>query len=1360
MSSAAEELLALHAAFDSETQFSSKLLFYLNGNAVEVDQPDPEENLLSWLRRSGYYGTKLGCGEGGCGACTVLLSHMSASEKRIVHLSVNACLFPLCACDSCHIITVEGIGQASRMHPIQERMSDFHGSQCGFCTPGIVMSMYALLRNNPLPTASEIEENFDGNLCRCTGYRPILDAFKTFSLEHARAVECMQSNTDGDAVLADSPQFKMYSSASELIFPPALLLRPSSPLLIIKGTVAWFKPLTLKQLLVAKRLLPRLKIINGNTEVELERKFAKFHYSCLVSGSHIPELNTMDTEANGVRVGGSVTITAFKRFLQHTSVSHGPSACSTFEALLHQIKLFAGNQIRNTGVLAGNICTASPISDISPVLIAGRSVFRLIDSASGSTRDVAACDFFVGYRKTCMLPSELLLNIFIPFTDERTFVKGYKQSRRRDDDIAIVNAGISMTVDPEGNVADCCISFGGMSFKTITAPKTAAAFIGKQMQPAVLSEALAILRQEVSLQHDAPGGMVEYRQALAQAFVFKFFNSVAKTINSSSIPAEYVSSTEEFHRPLTKGLQHYAPLPKVGVSAVHAPIKHLSGDFHVTGEAQYTDDIPNPPGGLYAGLVLSTQAHARIVSIDPSAALAMPGVAAYVDVNDVKGKNNFGSILQDDETFANGTVICVGQIIGCICADNPRTARQAADAVKIVYETLPPILSIDSAIERGSFLWEKLNLSRGQNLDLAFAGSDVVVEGEVRIGGQEHFYLETNATLCIPGEGDCMTVISSTQNPTKTQGIVAQVLGVPKSKVICKCKRMGGGFGGKETRNVFISTVIAVAAQKLRRPVRIMLERDTDMMITGQRHPFVAKFRAGAMRSGKLTALDVTLYSNGGCTMDLSKPVLERAMFHVDNAYYFPVISVSGFIAKTNLPSNTAFRGFGGPQGIFVGECIMDTISEKLSMDPAVLRRMNMYQQGQVTTFGQVLTECICEETWDHILASSDFSSRKSAVAEFNSKNRWRKRGIAVSPVRFGMSFTATFMNQAQALVHVYTDGSVLVAHGGTEMGQGIHTKMAQVAAQHLGVALDQVTVGDSSTETCANTNPSAASVTADINGYAIVDACEQILRRMSPVRESLLSQGKPASFKDVAFECWFRRVDLSAHGFYRTPDVGFDWAVSKGRPFHYFSFGAAVSEVEIDVLTGDMHILRADMTHDVGKSLNPAVDIGQIEGAFMQVYFYMKNNFEPFHSCLYRESVYFVSKKWFGKLTAVCSPKARPRTRSHHSMIFQLTFVFLCTIPRKVMIHALYTVLKALANLRSCLQLPVSSPFHLQSAPLQCFHAIHYLTFLQFISPSEMQFVVREQTQSVLARFASILLLLPSASEWHAQMTSLEGNR
>jgi hypothetical protein len=438
----------------------------------------------------------------------------------------------------------------------------------------------------------------------------------------------------------------------------------------------------------------------------------------------------------------------------------------------------------------------------------------------------------------------------------------------------------------------------------------------------------------------------------------------------------------------------------------------------------------------------------------------------------------------------------------------------------------------------------------------------------------------------------------------------------------------------------------------------------------------------------------------------------------------------------------------------------MDTISEKLSMDPAVLRRMNMYQQGQVTTFGQVLTECICEETWDHILASSDFSSRKSAVAEFNSKNRWRKRGIAVSPVRFGMSFTATFMNQAQALVHVYTDGSVLVAHGGTEMGQGIHTKMAQVAAQHLGVALDQVTVGDSSTETCANTNPSAASVTADINGYAIVDACEQILRRMSPVRESLLSQGKPASFKDVAFECWFRRVDLSAHGFYRTPDVGFDWAVSKGRPFHYFSFGAAVSEVEIDVLTGDMHILRADMTHDVGKSLNPAVDIGQIEGAFMQVYFYMKNNFEPFHSCLYRESVYFVSKKWFGKLTAVCSPKARPRTRSHHSMIFQLTFVFLCTIPRKVMIHALYTVLKALANLRSCLQLPVSSPFHLQSAPLQCFHAIHYLTFLQFISPSEMQFVVREQTQSVLARFASILLLLPSASEWHAQMTSLEGNR
>ncbi|TEB20784.1 xantine dehydrogenase [Perkinsus sp. BL_2016] len=1124
----------------------------------------------------------------------------STRKQRVVHASVNACLFPVCACDGCHVITVEGIGQASRMHPIQERMSEFHGSQCGFCTPGIVMSMYALLRNNPLPTESEIEENLDGNLCRCTGYRPILDAFKTFSSDHARAMQAMVASSD--EVLSDSPQFKKYSSDSELIFPPALLVRPNRPLLIFKGKVAWFKPVTLQQLLTAKRLLPHLKIINGNTEVELERKFAKFQYSCLVSGCHVPELTAITVEDNGLRVGGSVSISALRRLLQRTSSTRDPVTCRTFEALLHQIKLFAGHQIRNTGVLAGNICTASPISDLSPVLIAGGSVFRLIDSSTGNTRDIASGEFFVGYRKTCMLPSELLLNVFIPFTDDRTFVMGYKQSRRREDDIAIVNAGISMTVDKAGYISACCISFGGMSFKTITAPKTASSFIGKQLQPALLTEALAVLRQEVALQQGAPGGMVEYRQALAQAFVFKFFHSVSKALDPSSIAVDSASATDEFHRPVTKGLQHFVPTPNnSAVAAVHSSIKHLSGDFHVTGEAQYTDDIPNPAGGLYAGLVLSTQAHARIVSVDTSAALAMHGVAAYVDISDVKGKNNFGSILQDDETFANGTVICVGQIIGCICADNPRTARIAADSVKVVYETLPSILTIDAAIEKGAFLWEKLQLTRGENIDASFAGSEVVVEGEVRIGGQEHFYLETNATLCIPGEGDSMTVISSTQNPTKTQGIVAQVLGVPKSKVICKCKRMGGGFGGKETRNVFISTVIAVAAQKLRRPVRIMLERDTDMMITGQRHPFVAKFRAGAMRNGKLTALDVTLYSNGGCTMDLSKPVLERAMFHVDNAYYFPVISVSGFIAKTNLPSNTAFRGFGGPQGVFVGECVMDTIAEKLSMDPAVLRRMNMYQQGQVTPFGQVLTECICEETWDHILASSDFSARKNAVTEFNSKNRWRKRGIAVSPVRFGMSFTATFMNQAQALVHVYTDGSVLVAHGGTEMGQGIHTKMAQVTAQTLGVALDQVTVGDSSTETCANTNPSAASVTADINGYAIVDACEQILRRMSPVRESLASQGKPTSFKDVAFECWFRRVDLSAHGFYRTPDVGFDWSVSKGRPFHYFSFGAAVSEVEIDVLTGDMHILRADMTHDVGKSLNPAVDIGQIEGAFMQ---------------------------------------------------------------------------------------------------------------------------------------------------------------
>eukprot|EP00656_Telonema_subtile_P047301 TRINITY_DN5423_c0_g2_i1.p1 TRINITY_DN5423_c0_g2~~TRINITY_DN5423_c0_g2_i1.p1 ORF type:complete len:645 (+),score=177.75 TRINITY_DN5423_c0_g2_i1:576-2510(+) len=512
------------------------------------------------------------------------------------------------------------------------------------------------------------------------------------------------------------------------------------------------------------------------------------------------------------------------------------------------------------------------------------------------------------------------------------------------------------------------------------------------------------------------------------------------------------------------------------------------------------------------------------------------------------------------------------------------------------------LLSIEDAIAAQSFLEpvEGKVIQCGEPIDDALSGCEHVVEGEMKLAGQEHFYLETQASLVIPHEG-CreFEVISSTQNPTKTQMVVAHALGLPASRVKCSVRRLGGGFGGKETRNIYVSSALAVAALTTKRAVRLQLSRDDDMGSSGMRHPYFGKYRVGFSSDGLISVVDHEIYSNGGHTQDLTWPSLERAMFHTDNAYKIPHFRVHARACKTNLPSNTAFRGFGGPQGMMMMETVIEHVARHCGLPTHVVQARNMYQQDMETHYGmKILDGAKLSRCVDQVMTELDYEAARAAADSFNSTHRHRKRGLAMTPVKFGMSFTASFMNQASALVHVYQDGTVLVNHGGTEMGQGLHTKMCQVAATAFGLPLTQVYVENTSTDKCANTSPTAASVSADMNGAAVKNACDTLLERLAPIREKMPPD---ASFSQISNAAFFQRVDMTAHGHYYTEGVGFDFETRVGKPFHYFSYGAAVSEVEVDTLTGDFHVLRSSVVHDCGKSLNPALDIGQVEGAFVQ---------------------------------------------------------------------------------------------------------------------------------------------------------------
>ncbi len=652
---------------------------------------------------------------------------------------------------------------------------------------------------------------------------------------------------------------------------------------------------------------------------------------------------------------------------------------------------------------------------------------------------------------------------------------------------------------------------------------------------------------------------------------------------------------------------------------VHEKERHDSGHKHVSGTAEYIDDIPEPAGTLHGYLGLSERAHAEILSIDFEAVKNSPGVVGIMAADDIPGENDISPAHKhDDPVFATGKVEFHGQPIFAVIATSRDAARRAAAKVKIEYRDLPHVTDVvEAAAANYPLVIDPLKLERG-DIDAGFARARHVVEGEMRIGGQDHFYLEGHISFAIPGEDDEVTVFASTQHPSETQHMVAKVLGVPSNAVTVNVRRMGGGFGGKETQANLFAAVAALAARKYRRAVKVRPDRDDDMTATGKRHDFHVDYKIGFDDDGRIEAVDAVFAARCGFSADLSGPVTDRALFHADNCYFYPNVRLRSRPLKTNTVSNTAFRGFGGPQGMVGGERMIEDIAYTLGKDPLEIRKLNFYggEGRNLTPYHQTVEDNIIGRIIEELETSSDYAARRQAILAFNRRNHVVKRGIALTPVKFGISFTKTEYNQAGALIHVYTDGSIQLNHGGTEMGQGLYTKVAQVVADEFQVDLDRIKVTATSTGKVPNTSATAASSGSDLNGMAAANAAQQIKARL--VRFAAERYGVDEA--DVAFEpnmmrigaeriafadliksAYAARVQLSAAGFYKTPKIHWDRAEGRGRPFYYYAYGASCSEVSVDTLTGEYQVERTDIIHDVGKSLNPALDLGQVEGAFVQ---------------------------------------------------------------------------------------------------------------------------------------------------------------
>ncbi|HEX4951928.1 MAG TPA: xanthine dehydrogenase molybdopterin binding subunit [Thermoanaerobaculia bacterium] len=1143
----------------------------INGERFEVEGLPATTTVADFLRSRGLTGTKIGCAEGDCGACTVALLDRDASG-RPTWRAINSCIALLPSLAGREIVTVEGLAEGERLHPVQAAMVDRYGSQCGYCTPGFVMSLFEAFYRPDCHGSRELSDQLCGNLCRCTGYRPIRDA----------ALDVLACR-DGAPARPDPFRARLGEAV------PAL-----APMAYQAAGERFFRPTSLAELFALRAAHPEARLVAGATEIGVNLNKKGRPFPLLISTEAVPELTALHATPTAWHLGAGATLTTIEEALG-----------GEFPSFAKMLRAFASRQIRSRATLGGNLATASPIGDSAPVLLSLDA--ELVLASPAGERRVAIEDFFTGYRRTVLRPDEVIREVVLPRFDAAAEgwtrrVDFLKVSKRRELDIAIVAGAFRLDLDRDGVVRHARLAWGGVAAMPLRARRAEAVLAGRRVEAAV-DEVAEILASEFEPIDDVRGGAA-YRRGLVAALWRKF-------------AAGDTSEAQDGDLAFERG----AEWPEDDDSRA---LRHESGAGHVTGRALYADDLAQRRPMLDVWPVCAPHARARILRRDAGRARQAPGVVAVLLAEDVPGQNNVGVARHDEPLFAAEEVSYHGQLVALVVGESLRACRAAAALVEVDYQPLAPVASLRQAIAEESWHTEPHVLERG-DAAAALGAAPCRFEGELELGGQEHFYLETQAVWAEPEEGGAVRVCSSTQHPSEIQAMVAEVLGIPRNQVVTEQPRMGGGFGGKETQGNAFACLAALAAVATGRPVRLQLDRDLDMTLTGKRHPFLARFRVGHDGEGRLLAAEVELVANGGWSLDLSQAILDRALFHLDNAYYLPAVRFSGRVAKTNLASNTAFRGFGGPQGMLVAEEILDRVARRLGLPPELVRERNLYRgrgETRTTHYGVELGDDRLRQCWDTVLEQAAFTERRRAVAAWNREHAKVKRGLAVTPVKFGISFTLTHYNQAGALVLLYQDGSAQVNHGGTEMGQGLHTKVLGIAMRELGLPAERIRLMTTRTDKVPNTSATAASAGADLNGAAVAAACATLRERLAPVAARLLARragaaveaaevafaggqaragGLAVDFAAVCKQAYVERISLAATGYYATPGIHWDWSTASGRPFYYYANAAAVCEVEVDGYTGMHRVLRVDIVEDVGDSLNPGVDRGQIEGGFVQ---------------------------------------------------------------------------------------------------------------------------------------------------------------
>eukprot|EP00930_Biecheleria_cincta_P046574 TRINITY_DN32131_c0_g1_i1.p1 TRINITY_DN32131_c0_g1~~TRINITY_DN32131_c0_g1_i1.p1 ORF type:complete len:1340 (-),score=248.01 TRINITY_DN32131_c0_g1_i1:269-4288(-) len=1197
-----------------KTSVDHVLSFTLNGQKVEIPRPDPRVTLLEYLRDTALLtGTKRSCLQGGCGACLVAIQRYDQAAQKWVAKSVNSCLKPLASCDGAMITTVEGVGTERKgCHAIQERIAGNHGMQCGFCTPGMVMNMYALMKENGKPTAQQCMDSFDGNICRCTGYRNLVNVAESFAKDASPA--CQDLASKFTAFDADSEKLQQMPAPTQQISK------------VFKGgDITWYAPTTLQEVIDLRQKVQRAALILGDTAKGMRQAaYETFggKQSNVIYLGFVDELNFVEESHGELHVGAGCRIQDLC-----DAVRMRKDKLVYADELGDAFCKIAQRHVRSEAGWAGNLMLTRVgfPSDLVPALLAADAVVHYV-TTSPQESQVKMADFKQGHVPA----NALLTKVSIPLKNTGMY-RYYRVGGRKWLAIAFVNAAFWIDVDPSTKkVKDARLAFGVYAQGPKRSESAEQCLIGSSLDTETLQKTIAAMHKDLDDEFQAgsqfvtvdnPKGKDEYRKTLPDSFLFKFFQEAQLFYGIKACDPDRLGTMRPV--PLKRGVLKFQEL------AGREDKAQLSAKGLTTGQVRYADDTQVP--SYYGYLVLSTCATGKVKKIDTSKAEACEGVKAVITAKDIPGANSAGFVPGEEPLFCpeGGDIFTAGQQLALVVATSYRAAKRAAAEVKVDVENanVGAVVTIDEAIAADSKLAGAALVSVGDKeaVEAALKSSENVIEGSTYIIGQHAFPMEKQSMCAIPEERNGMTLVASTQAPDFTRAVVAGILGLhgKGSLLTVKCERAGGAFGPKNSRCVPVAGAAAVAAHVLDFPVKVAMDAGQEHTAIGGRHSFKVSYKVGYKRDGSIQACKVEAWGNGGCTHDFSGFLFLEYAEAVPSVYGWGgkfCIDVHGM--KLNLPSNTAVRSFGNPQGMFTTEAIIEHVASALGKPAEEIREKNMLTKSTaITPWKQTMEFFNADMLYEKVKADAKYNARVAEVEAFNAANRWRKRGVSVVPLCYGHSYV--YAAGTGALVNIHgSDGSVTVHHGGCEIGQGIHIKVAQVVALTLGCDLDAVKVPATNTDVVPNMRFTGGSITSEVCCEAARRACLELNATLEPHRKFLREKKKKEIAEDpsksgqspeptwaevvaAANSVLAHQEKLSATGIFAPTNNKYTTDVQgnpNGKPFHgdYFTFGAACSEVELDVLTGETQVLRSDVLFDVGQSLNPGVDIAQIEGAFV----------------------------------------------------------------------------------------------------------------------------------------------------------------